>query len=111
MTDCAQHVLARLTIEQQIGQLMFVGLAAIVSDDLGSAAAVASIPPGDRAVNFIASGGDLVTVKTADLIAPIAAAVANRMAGHRIFANQVHAAASRVLLLKIRAGLVKYTTS
>jgi beta-N-acetylhexosaminidase len=78
----------------------------VVSDDLGAAAAVASIPPGDRAVDFIAAGGDLVTVKTADLIAPMVMAISGRVAHDRVFADQVHAAETRVLQLKIQAGLV-----
>ena len=85
-------------------QLHFGGV--IVSDDLGAAAAVASIPAGDRAVDFIAAGGDLITVKNADLIAPMTTAIANRMASDAAFADQVNSAVTRVLRLKIHAGLV-----
>ena len=91
------------------GQDHFAGV--VVSDDLGVAAAVASIAPGDRAVDFIAAGGDLVTVKTADLIAPMVTAIIGRAATDRVFADQVHAAAVRVLKLKIHAGLVTCATS
>jgi beta-N-acetylhexosaminidase len=79
----------------------------IVADDLGAAVAVASIPPGDRAVDFIAAGGDLVTVKTANLIAPMVTAVSARMAADAAFADQVRTAVTRVLQLKIGAGLIK----
>ena len=91
------------------GQDHFAGV--VVSDDLGAAAAVASIAPGDRAVDFIAAGGDLVTVKTADLIAPMVTAISNRAANDRAFADQVHAAAIRVLQVKVNAGLVTCATS
>jgi beta-N-acetylhexosaminidase len=77
----------------------------IVADDLGSAVSVASIPPGDRAVDFIAAGGDLVTVKTANLAGPMVGAILQRAAADPVFARQVHAAAIKVLELKIHAGL------
>ena len=77
----------------------------IVSDDLGSAVSVASIPPGDRAVDFIAAGGDLVTVKVADLAGPMVGAILQRAAADPAFAAQVDAATKKVLALKIHAGL------
>jgi beta-N-acetylhexosaminidase len=85
-------------------QLHFNGV--IVSDDLGAAAAVASIPAGGRAIDFIAAGGDLITVKNASLVAPMTTAIANRMASDAAFANQVNAAVTKVLQLKVHAGLV-----
>jgi beta-N-acetylhexosaminidase len=91
------------------GQDHFAGV--VVSDDLGAAAAVAAISPGDRAVDFIAAGGDLVTVKTADLIAPMVSAISNRVASDPVLADQVHAAATRVLQVKVRAGLITCATS
>ena len=77
----------------------------IVSDDLGSAVSVASIPPGDRAVDFIAAGGDLVTVKTANLVGPMVGAILQRAAADPAFAAQVDAAVKKVLELKIHSGL------
>ena len=85
------------------GQMHFNGV--IVSDDLGSAVAVASIPPGTRAVDFVAAGGDLITVKTADLVAPMMAAIAQRAATNASFAGMVDAAVKAVLELKVHAGL------
>jgi beta-N-acetylhexosaminidase len=67
---------------------------------------VASIPPGDRAVNFIAAGGDLIVIKTTDPVPQMVAALAGRAAGDPVFGNQVNTAVKRVLQLKIRAGLV-----
>ncbi len=77
----------------------------VVADDLGSAVSVASIPPGNRAVDFIAAGGDLVTIKTADLAGPMVGAIIQRAASDPTFAGQVDAAVMKVLALKIRAGL------
>jgi beta-N-acetylhexosaminidase len=77
----------------------------IVADDLGSAVAVASIPPGDRAVDFIAAGGDLVTVKTANLVGPMVGAILQRAEADPAFSRQVDAAVTKVLELKVRAGL------
>lgn len=77
----------------------------VVSDDLGSAVSVGAIPPGDRAVDFIAAGGDLVTVKTANLVSPMVGAILSREASDPAFAAQVESAAIKVLELKIHAGL------
>jgi len=103
----AQHLAVfspAIMIDLLRNQLHFGGV--VVSDDLGAAAAVASIPAGDRAVDFIAAGGDLVTVKNANLVAPMTTAIANRVASDSVFADHVNAAVTRVLQLKIRAGLV-----
>ena len=79
----------------------------LVSDDLGAAVAVATMPAGQRAVDFIAAGGNLVTVKNAGLVAPMVGAVTRRMASDPAFAAQVDASVTLVLELKARAGLVK----
>jgi beta-N-acetylhexosaminidase len=77
----------------------------IVEDNLGSAVSVATIAPGDRAVDFIAAGGDLVTVKTANLAGPMVGAILKRAAADPAFARQVDAAVMKVLELKIHARL------
>jgi beta-N-acetylhexosaminidase len=87
------------------GRMHFAGV--IVADDLGGAVAVASIPPGSRAVDFIAAGGDLVTVKYAGLVGPMVAAIAARAAGDPSFASAVDGAVQQVLDLKVRAGLAR----
>ena len=78
----------------------------VVADDLGAAAAVQGIPPGQRAVDFIAAGGDLVTVKHAALVPAMAAALRARAAADAGFRQSVDAAALRVLDLKARRGLI-----
>ncbi|SRR6266545_403834 len=78
----------------------------IVSDDLGAAQAVASVPPGSRAVQFIAAGGDLVTSKYAGPAEAMARAVLARARASRVFLAEVDAAAAHVLAAKQRFGLL-----
>jgi beta-N-acetylhexosaminidase len=78
----------------------------IISDDLGAAQAVASVPPGTRAVQFIGAGGDLVTSKYVGPAEAMARAVLARAQASRAFAGQVDAAAGYVLAAKQRYGLL-----
>jgi len=77
------------------GTLGFQGV--IVSDDLGATAAVANIPAGDRALAFLAAGGDLVTSKTAEATHAMVMAVRSRAAADSAFLARVNDAALRVL--------------
>ena len=57
-----------------------------MSDDLGAADAVESVPAGDRAVRFVAAGGDLVLTIRPEDAAPMSAALlaaARRVSGLR----------------------------
>ena len=86
------------------GQLGFGGL--VVSDDVGNAMAVRAVAPGDRAVRFVAAGGDVVlTVRSSD-VAPMTAALVAAAAIDQGFAAQLDASATRVLQAKVDAGLV-----
>lgn len=78
----------------------------IISDDLGAAQAVASVPPGSRAVQFIAAGGDLVTSKYAGPAGAMARAVLARAMASREFRDEVDTAAAHVLAAKQRSGLL-----
>jgi beta-N-acetylhexosaminidase len=78
----------------------------IISDDLGAAQAVASVPPGARAVQFIAAGGDLVTAKYVAPAEAMAQAVLARARASRPFRGVVGAAARHVLAAKQRSGLL-----
>ncbi len=78
----------------------------IVSDDLGAAVAVAGIPPGARAVSFLAAGGDLITSKYPGPAAAMARAVLARAAAGPAFRRLVDAAALRVLTAKQAYGLL-----
>ncbi len=86
------------------GQLGFDGV--VVSDDLGATASVASVAPADRAVDFIAAGGDMVLVIGTDSASRMAAAVLSRAQTDPGFAALVDAAALRVLRAKQAYGLL-----
>jgi beta-N-acetylhexosaminidase len=86
------------------GKLGFDGV--VVSDDLGMATAVASIPAGQRAVDFVAAGGDLITVRGADNAVEMAAALLTRAGADGAFRALVAGAALRVLRAKAAYGLL-----
>lgn len=86
-------------------KLAFRGL--IMSDDLGAAAAVAAVPAGDRAVRFVAAGGDLVlTVRPSDA-APMARALLDRAERDAAFRKRLTDAATHVLQAKDRVGILR----
>ena len=87
------------------GDLGFHGV--IVSDDLGNARQVASVPVPDRALRFLAAGGDLVlTLDNSETAAMVGAVIARAHADPR-FRAQVDASALRVLLAKQHLGLLR----
>ena len=86
------------------GQLRFAG--PIITDDVGRAKAVAAVPPGDRAVRFLAAGGTLVLTVDAGLVPQMIDAVLARSATDPAFAAQVGAALHTALVAKARAGLL-----
>ncbi|SEO68068.1 beta-N-acetylhexosaminidase [Actinacidiphila rubida] len=89
------------------GSLGFNGV--VISDDLGNAVAVKDHTPAQRAVDFVAAGGDIVlTVDPAD-IAPMTSAVLARIPQNSAFAKDVHDAVVRVLDEKHNAGLLSCT--
>jgi beta-N-acetylhexosaminidase len=78
----------------------------IVSDDLGEAAAVQSVPVANRATGFLAAGGDLVTSQSLGPAEQMAAGVLAKASGNAAFRATVDAAAQRVLAAKQAAGLL-----
>jgi beta-N-acetylhexosaminidase len=78
----------------------------IVSDDLGEAAAVQAIAPGERAIRFLSAGGDLITSQDLGPAEQMAPAVLARAEGSSAFRATVNAAAQRVLTAKRAAGLL-----
>ena len=85
-------------------QLKFNGL--IISDDLGNAVAANSSPVGQRAVEFVRAGGDMVlTVDSGDATAMTAALTAAAAADPE-FRAQVDTAARQVLRSKQSVGLL-----
>jgi beta-N-acetylhexosaminidase len=77
----------------------------VVSDALG-ATAVGSIPPGTRALDFIATGGDLVIINQVAQADQMAQAVLARAQADATFRAQADTAVRRVLAAKSTAGLL-----
>jgi beta-N-acetylhexosaminidase len=86
------------------GELGYRGL--IISDDLGAAAQVANYSVGDRAVRFVAAGGDVVLTVDANQAADMTAALLGRAERDPAFRRRVDAAALLVLRSKQRRGLL-----
>ena len=86
------------------GGLGFTG--PVISDDLGSATAVADVPVGERAVRFLAAGGTLVLTVAPDTFPAMLDAVVARDAADPAFAATVDAAVRTALLAKAQAGLL-----
>jgi beta-N-acetylhexosaminidase len=86
------------------GRLQYTG--PVISDDLGKAAEVAGVAPGDRAVRFLAAGGTLVLTVVPAQLGPMIDAVTARAAADPAFAAQIDAAVRTALLAKARAGLL-----
>lgn len=86
--------------------LGFTGV--VVSDDLGTATAIAGIPAGERAVDFLLAGGDMI-ITSPSSIAAMVSAVKSRATADPAFAARVDDAALRVLEAKGAAGLLPCT--
>lgn len=86
------------------GDLGFRGV--VVSDDVGAAAQVAQYSPGQRAVRFIAAGGDVVLTVIASQAAAMTDALVARAKTNPSFKRLVDAAALRVLQAKQARGLL-----
>ncbi len=86
------------------GFLGFDGV--VVTDDVGAAAAFRDVPPGDRAVRFLAAGGTLVLTVDAGVWPTMADAVLARAEADPAFSATVDAAVVTALTAKARAGLL-----
>jgi beta-N-acetylhexosaminidase len=85
------------------GKLAFDGL--VLSDDLGAAVAVGSVPVGQRAVKFVQAGGDMaLSVRLSDA-APMSEALVAAAKADPAFAKRVTQSATRVVNSKVRAGV------
>ncbi len=85
------------------GELGFRGV--VISDDLGTAAQVRAWTPGQRAVDFLDAGGDVVLDVDPALIPQMVDAVAAAAQANAQFAAKVNAAALLVLTTKQGLGL------
>ncbi|MPY34129.1 glycoside hydrolase family 3 protein [Streptomyces adustus] len=78
----------------------------VISDDLGNAVAVKSVAVGNRAVDFLFAGGDMVLTVEPNLVPTMAKAVQTRMGQSSIFRTQVDQSIHRILAAKQQAGLL-----
>ncbi len=81
----------------------------VISDDLGNAVAVADVPTGQRAVDFIAAGGDLVLTVDGSDAEPMTSALSARATSDPTFAARIDDAALHVLISKQDSGLLVCT--
>ncbi len=87
-------------------ELGFTGV--VISDDLGGAVQVSAWPPGERAVDFIAAGGDMVLTVNPAVIPAMIDAVSAAAARSASFRAKLDAAVLRVLAAKQAQGLIPY---
>lgn len=85
-------------------QLGFKGV--VISDDLGNAVAVRSFSPAQRAVNFIAAGGDMILTVRPSTVPAMTQAVQTRMRQDASFRAKVNDSVRRILDAKRNAGLL-----
>jgi beta-N-acetylhexosaminidase len=85
-------------------QIRFRGL--IVSDDLGRAAQVAAIVPGERAVRFFSAGGDILLTADPATLSPMIDAVLSAITDDPGLAGRVTDSQRRILEAKDQAGLL-----
>ncbi|XVV09323.1 glycoside hydrolase family 3 N-terminal domain-containing protein [Actinoplanes sp. CA-131856] len=86
-------------------KLGFQGL--VISDDLGAAVAASKFPPAERAVRFVAAGGDMVLTIIPSHAKPMSAALIAKAEKDQDFRVRLDDAARHVLQTKERAGLLK----
>ncbi|WP_030652532.1 MULTISPECIES: glycoside hydrolase family 3 N-terminal domain-containing protein [Streptomyces] len=85
-------------------QLGFKGV--VISDDLGQAVAVRSFTPGQRAVNFLSAGGNMILTVKASTVPAMTQAVSARMKTDAAFRADVADSVHRILAAKSAAGLL-----
>jgi beta-N-acetylhexosaminidase len=78
----------------------------VITDDVGAAAEVASVPVGARATRFVAAGGDIVITAKASLTVTMVTALIREAERNQAFATQLQTSVRRVLTLKQNRGLV-----
>jgi beta-N-acetylhexosaminidase len=78
----------------------------VITDDVGAAAEVASVPAGARATRFVAAGGDIVINAKAGLTTTMVDALVAKAREDKSFAAKLTSSVRRVLTLKQDHGLV-----
>ena len=85
-------------------QMHFGGV--IISDDMGAAAAVASLSPATRAIGFLAAGGDMILSDSLAAAAAMETAVLGKLKRDPGFRSLADSAAMHVLAAKQAYGLL-----
>jgi beta-N-acetylhexosaminidase len=85
-------------------RMHFTGV--VISDDLGEAAAVASMTPGTRALDFLRAGGDMITSQTVPAAIAMDEAVLRATGDDPGVRNQVTSAVMKILAVKQNYGLL-----
>lgn len=78
----------------------------VISDDLGQAKEVSSVPVGQRAVDFVAAGGDVVLTASPPTVGPMIDALIDRSHRDPRFAALLNASERRVLEAKAAHGML-----
>jgi beta-N-acetylhexosaminidase len=86
------------------GDLGYGGV--VITDDVGAAAEVASVPAGQRATRFVAAGGDIVITAKASLTSTMVNALVAKAEQDKEFAGMLQSSVRRVLTLKENRGLL-----
>lgn len=77
----------------------------VISDDLGAARSMASVPASARAIGFVRAGGDLAITVDPALADEFVRGIVSAAKGSPAIAAQVTKAATRVITLKVKQGL------
>lgn len=85
-------------------QMGFKGV--VISDDLGNAVAVRSFTPAQRAVNFVAAGGNMILTVRPSTVPAMTQAIQTRMRQDASFRAKVNDSVHRILAAKKAAGLL-----
>jgi beta-N-acetylhexosaminidase len=88
-----------------------LGWTGVVMADSMTAEAVTGIPPGQRAVDFIAAGGDLMSFGIESDIEAALEALVDQMQQSDSFRARVDMSVMRILLAKSRAGLIDLSSA
>jgi beta-N-acetylhexosaminidase len=83
-----------------------IGFGGVVMSDSLTADAVSEIAPGQRAIDFIDAGGDMIVLGPIAVAVPMADALAKRAASNAAFRARIDHSALRILEAKDAAGLL-----
>ncbi|MDF2257283.1 glycoside hydrolase family 3 N-terminal domain-containing protein [Streptantibioticus ferralitis] len=100
-----QAVFSSVVIRDMLrGTLGFNGV--IITDDVGHAAAVRAVPPGERALRFLAAGGNMILTVDPSTVGPMANAVLSRLGTDAALRRNVDDSVRRILTAKLQSGLL-----